>query len=79
MNVKELIELLQELPEDSVVVLSKDGEGNSYSPWSGYSTGVYWPESTWEGSFITSDDGEYYDDALEEPSVVPCVVLWPTN
>jgi hypothetical protein len=32
MTVKELIEILQAFPEDDLVILSKDAEGNEYSP-----------------------------------------------
>lgn len=41
MTVKELIKLLKKQPPDLQVVLSKDSEGNSYSPINGYGIGFY--------------------------------------
>ena len=49
MTVKELIEELKEYPQDSQVVMSSDGEGNSKSPLAALGDAVYVPESTWSG------------------------------
>ena len=51
MKVKELIEALKLFPQDSRVILSKDSEGNCFSPlpdedWD--SIGTYYPETTWQ-------------------------------
>jgi hypothetical protein len=47
MTVKELREALAELPDDLLVVVSRDAEGNGYSPASGISPGEY-DRSDWE-------------------------------
>lgn len=82
MRVKDLVKLLKTLPQDSLVVLSKDSEGNSFSPLPGeynYSTGL----------FVRDDRLPYYgdvysDEDIKEDRIDPedgeaCVVLWPSN
>lgn len=85
MKVIELIELLKTLPEDTQVILSKDSEGNSYSPLSSVAVDmVYVPETTWCGEVysITEDDKDedhWDEEEWEELKNKPkCVVLWPT-
>lgn len=76
MTVAELIEYLKEMPADALVLLSSDGEGNSYSPFSGdHSEGVYVADSTWSGDFYGEDD----TNAPRFPGAVKAVVLWPIN
>jgi hypothetical protein len=63
MTVGKLIEVLQGLPQDALVVLAKDSEGNDYSPIPGdpdyaYCLGTYIPESTWHGEFHWPDPTE---------------------
>jgi len=57
-----LKELLNDYPDHLKVILSKDGEGNSYSPLApkGYteSYGIYIPDNTWSGEFTTYKDDE---------------------
>lgn len=52
MTVKELIEKLSEFPEDFLVVLSSDEEGNEFNELSGFGIGLYDPEyrefSSWD-------------------------------
>jgi hypothetical protein len=79
MRVGNLRALLATLPDDLLIVLSKDGEGNSFSPLS--DTGdpastVYEPESTWAGLIVDTDEME--EDEMA-PDAVPCLVLWPVN
>ena len=68
MKVKELIEHLEKCDPEAMVVMSKDSEGNGFSPLYENSTGRYEAESTWSG--------EYHDDREDLPK---CVCLWPTN
>ncbi len=89
MKVKELIKVLESLPQDYDVILSKDGEGNGFSPLPSedycYSIGMYISESTWAGEFWNEDHmqdpenvecfQDYHDDDFESNAVV----LWPTN
>lgn len=78
-TVGQLVAVLLELPQDAVVVLSKDAEGNGFPPVAspvgeyGFSTGFYEAESTWSGEYFNADDDERPDDAVE------AVCLWPTN
>lgn len=71
MRVKDLREAITGLPDDLLVVMSKDGEGNGFSPLSDWGQGRYLPETTWSGELHDSDD-EDSDGEL-------AVVLWPTN
>lgn len=76
MKVKALIELLSELNPEHEVVLSGDGEGNSYSPLADHGVGRYTPESTWSGEFSSEGDP---DEGYCTKKEVNAVVLWPTN
>jgi hypothetical protein len=58
--------LLGAFSDDAEVVLSKDGEGNSFSPLSDLSRGRYVADTTWCGEFHGSDEGE-------------TCCLWPVN
>ena len=73
MKNSELITILQSLPQDALVVLSKDAEGNFYSPMDDATVGMY--EHGENGC------GEFYDSD-EEPDGVPdgsvrAICLWP--
>jgi hypothetical protein len=84
LTVKKLREFLKNFDDDTILVLSSDGEGNSYSPIPEkdfFSVGTYLAENTWRGEFYDEnsedeDDEEEYD---EEDEGVRCIVLWPTN
>lgn len=69
MKVKELIKLLQKEDPEREVVMSKDAEGNCFSPFVEFSKGQYVPENTWSGEFI--------GDREEEGKKALC--LWPVN
>lgn len=75
MKVGELKKVLEELTksylgaEDWEVVMSKDGEGNSFSPLYEFSTVEYTPENSWSGEI---------DEPLEEDDF-NAICLWPTN
>jgi hypothetical protein len=72
MKWEQLKKILSDVPDDYEVILSSDGEGNSFSPVSDYSVGVYFPESSYSGKFLMGED--------VEPGVRDnCVVLWPIN
>lgn len=75
MKVKELIALLTDLPQEHEVVLSKDSEGNSFSPLASHGQYMYIPDSTWAGDIMHEEDAEEY----EQDYVENAVVLWPTN
>jgi len=67
MKVSELIELLKEVDQDFDVVVSSDGEGNSFSEAGGVSTGNFDPQY---GELLDEDDMR--DAELEEN----CLVIW---
>jgi hypothetical protein len=74
MTVQELRDALEGLDGDVLVVMSKDGEGNGYSPLSDVEADArYAPDSTWSGEVIHRDDWPDY------PAAQPVVCLWPTN
>lgn len=82
MNVKELRDILNSLPDDMLVVMSSDSEGNAYSPLSGHAVGKYMANSTWDGQYY--DNLDYIDEIKEgyldeEDEVVDAVCIWPTN
>lgn len=72
------------LPDDTLVVLAKDGEGNGFSPAVEAEHAMYLAESGWSGErYLTDadrqaqDDADEYDEAPDD--AVPAVFLWPTN
>ena len=85
MKVKELIEILNTVDENSEVILQADSEGNSYSPLDGLQNGYYIPENTWSGHFYdpewTYDDVCMDEDEWEDlQNTTPlAVILYPLN
>tara|TARA_S200002703_G_scaffold108388_1_gene94176 strand:+ start:354 stop:617 length:264 start_codon:yes stop_codon:yes gene_type:complete len=87
MKVKELIRLLERCNSEDLVVMSKDGEGNGYSPlYTIDGESRYRPNSTWSGEIGLRQLDEYYEsrgyseeDVMSEEDSQNCVVLWPTN
>ena len=95
MTVGELIEQLSNYPPDTILVMSSDEEGNSYSPLAAIDDNcMYIADSTWSGEitprYLTEDmrkagweEEDVYDYVEEgyEPRTdgVPAIVLWPVN
>jgi hypothetical protein len=84
MTVKDLIAELQDHDPDRVVIISKDAEGNGYSPLSCALTGAYRAETTWRGEVglesLDEDDiasGYTEEDVLK--GGVPALVLVPIS
>lgn len=77
MKVKELIELLSEMNPEHEVILSKDGEGNAFSPCGAHDVGQYVPDSTWSGEWRSS--GLPPDDGGCTQRQINAILLWPTN
>jgi hypothetical protein len=89
MKVKELIKRLSKFPQDAEVILSKDEEGNSFSPLAKAQGKkmIYIRSSSYAGivrlSNLTKalvrqgyeEEDVYHGDPSE---AVPCIVLWPT-
>jgi hypothetical protein len=70
-TVKQLIAQLSALPPGSIVIMSKDGEGNSYTPLADLGEAIYRADSTWSGELVSEEDREKEDKKA--------VVLWPTG
>lgn len=85
MLVKELKELLKDIDDNSIVVISRDGEGNNYSPLSSITDEMsYLANTTWSGEIgflkLTKemmDEGYGEEDILEDSE--PALILYPTN
>ena len=75
MNVKDLKRFIEGLPDDMLVVLAKDAEGNDFSPLADSSVGYYFPATTWHGDFVGGDNDE--DDRPEGECNAVC--LGPVN
>lgn len=71
MKVNELRTRLADFNGDLEVILSKDAEGNGFSPAAEVDGPCeYVPETTWSGEVTHPDDQEGESNA---------VVIWPTN
>ena len=89
MTTKELIAKLKaDDPKGTrIVIMSRDSEGNGYSPLADISTGAYVADSTWSGEVGLEElddearkEGYTEDDVkLPEDGAVPCLVLHPVN
>lgn len=84
MTVKQLINLLKKEDQDRIVILSKDGEGNSYSPLDSFYKCSYRADSTWSGEIglekLTTElekSGYSEEDVISDGE--PALVLYPTN
>lgn len=87
MTLNEMIKEFQKLVEanpatgERIVIMSKDGEGNGYSPYADFGFQKYDAESTWSGEAYPdepSDDDD--EDEWDAPdTAVPAIILWPTN
>jgi hypothetical protein len=84
MKVKEFIEALEALDQpESEVIMSKDSEGNRYSPFDGFDPNAsYLAENTWSGEVgLRSLTPELEAKGYSEEDVVEgvaAVVLYPT-
>jgi len=78
MTVKQLREILENYKPTDLVILSSDGEGNSFSPLVDSTQGFYIPDTTWGGDFVDEDDVDE-DDDINLEGASRAIVLWPTN
>lgn len=72
-TVSELIAKLSTLNPDLYVVMSKDAEGNDFSPLQSFEVGTYIPSTTWAGDFVAPDEDEDYSNEGD------AICLWPVN
>lgn len=77
MKIKELKKLIEHLPDNMLVVVSSDAEGNSYAPLHTISNEddgfVYYPEDREIRSPDDLDEGEKMP-----PGGKKCIVIWPS-
>jgi hypothetical protein len=69
MTVKELCDDLNGYAENALVVMSKDTEGNAYSPLETLCPGKYIAETVYSGEIVDP----------KNKKGVKAVVLWPAN
>lgn len=79
MTVAQVREALKDLPDDTLVVMSKDAEGNSHSPLEDMWEGRYAAETTWYGDVYSTDDDDDDEWGGCPDNAVPAVVLVPVN
>ena len=86
MNVKELRELLSELPDDFPVIIAKDAGMNDHSPLEDidHENIGYVEDTSWSGEVLFLELNESlrscgYSEEDTNPDGVPCVVLYPVN
>lgn len=79
----QLRKFLQSVPDDQVLVLSCDAEGNRHSPLARVELATYVPDSTWSGEVYCTPEQVATDPETAEgwdgPDGVAVVVLIPTN
>lgn len=83
-TVGDLIDYLMTQPRDRLVVMSKDAEGNGYSPLADADEAMYEADSTWSGDVYNTPEqlagmrgADEYPEAPDD--AVRVVVLGPTN
>ena len=85
MNIKELKELIESLPDEMRIIMSKDSEGNGFSPLADTNpNSVYVSDSTWSGdvydlAWKAYDAGMEESDWEELKKTPRVLVLWPIN
>lgn len=72
------------LPDDTPVILAKDGEGNGYSPLVEAEHAMYAADTTWRGDRYVTEAQRQAEDNPDDYSEAPddavhAVFLWPTN
>jgi hypothetical protein len=82
-RVKELIELLSKENPERIVIMSRDAEGNGYSPLSSLWAGAYKADTTWCGEVgIESLTPELRQQGYGEGDICegqPAIILSPVN
>jgi hypothetical protein len=84
MKIKDLIKELSELNQELEIIVSRDAEGNGYSPMYSFYQAKYHPNNDWSGEIIdvelNSNDKEYLEYADEiKDECIDCVVFTPSN
>lgn len=69
-TVKDLRAALEGIPDDTLVVCSKDAEGNEFHPLMMVGLDGYYADSRFGG-------GEFYEEPRS--GAVPCITVWPMD
>jgi len=78
MRVGELKLMLEEFKDEDIVVLSKDAEGNDFSPLYDGDRLIYRMITTYNGECFNFDD--YNSGCIEKQQIDQvCLCLWPEN
>ena len=82
----ELKSMMEGVSDDTRLVISKDAEGNNFSPFRRVSSGVYRPIRTWFGEFQSepdadddSEERDSYEQEMLDDETVTALCLWPLN
>jgi hypothetical protein len=76
MKVKEFIKLLEKVDLEQEVIMSKDAEGNGFSPFCELGFGYYVPDNEYSGELYDEEDEASGD---KPHNAQKSVILWPLN
>lgn len=81
MNIGQLIEVLAKYPEDTLLVMSADEEGNSFSPLFEVAESMYVPEGHNYGQTYVMDEHigtrGYTEEDRAPEGAIRALILWP--
>lgn len=81
-RVRDLKKVLEKLPDDMPVILSRDGEGNGFHPLAGHNDTYRYQELSPSEGEVVGEDHDWDDDPCDHTDCrysngVPVLVLWP--
>lgn len=84
-TVKDLIEQLQELPQDLIVGMASDEEGNEIHEWSGdisfavYDEAAYSPDNFVRSIFDNDEEGYQLEETERQvdEAAATAIIIWP--
>ena len=83
MKIKDLIKELKELDPERIIVMSKDSEGNNFSPLSEIEEGSYEEESSYNGEFgLEKLTPKLKKAGYDEENIIEgkkAICFWPIN
>lgn len=84
MKVKQLIAELKKLPQDAEVIMSRDAEGNGFSPLDGFDIGTIHPDEVGQHRIDAFFSNSHTDEACglekgERETFVKAICIWPVN
>ncbi len=85
LTVEGLITILGRFDPERIVIMSKDAEGNGFSPLSEITMAAYIPVSSWGGEIGLEEITEleelagHDESSLFSSDGIPCIILEPIN